>query len=124
MASVMPVPRLKPSQNFSTASKKSVALYRKTLKSIPALISLYQLEQRPLQIQAFFRSEFEKQRHVTDVKVIDVLHFKGDMELVEALNLYKTKHHVQRLLEPALSFEEVILNKDAEPSTFQKIGAH
>ena len=47
-------------------------------------------------VRAKIREEFEKNRYVTDLSVIDVLIFKGRSEYEETLNGWKMETHVMR----------------------------
>ncbi|CAN7943930.1 unnamed protein product [Ixodes hexagonus] len=40
------------------------------------------------------RQEFLKNKHVRDIRAIDLLVIKGQMELVETLKIFKQKSHV------------------------------
>jgi NADH dehydrogenase (ubiquinone) 1 alpha subcomplex subunit 6 len=42
------------------------------------------------------RQEFEKNRFVKDLSLIDILLFKGRIELEETMNLWKQPSHVMR----------------------------
>lgn len=51
----------------------------------------YDIPKNEAQCRAKLREEFEKQRHVKDVRVIDMLVIKGQMELVETVKRFKQK---------------------------------
>jgi NADH dehydrogenase (ubiquinone) 1 alpha subcomplex subunit 6 len=46
------------------------------------------------QCRVKLREEFEKNGHVTDIRVIDMLVIKGQMELKETVEIWKHKCHV------------------------------
>lgn len=48
------------------------------------------------QCQEKLREEFMKNKDVTDIRVIDMLVIKGQMELKEAVNSWKQKHHIMK----------------------------
>lgn len=54
----------------------------------------YDLPKNEAQCRAKMREEFEKNRFVKDVRVIDLLVIKGQMELVDTVKRFKQKGHV------------------------------
>lgn len=47
-------------------------------------------------LQASLREKFAQHKALEDPAVIDVLCYKGEQELQETLNVWKTKAHVQK----------------------------
>jgi len=72
----------------------------RTRKILSFTIQAYQLDLTPAQIRDKIRRDFEEQRSITDLAVVDVLVFKGKAELEDTLRIFKTKSHVMRLLVP------------------------
>lgn len=54
----------------------------------------YDIPKTESHCRAKLREEFEKNRQVKDVRVIDMLVVKGQMELVETVKRFKQKGHV------------------------------
>lgn len=54
----------------------------------------YDLPKNEAQCREKMREQFEKNRFVKDVRVIDLLVIKGQMELVETVKRFKQKGHV------------------------------
>jgi NADH dehydrogenase (ubiquinone) 1 alpha subcomplex subunit 6 len=46
--------------------------------------------------KAKLREAFQKNKNITDLRAIDLLVVKGQMELVETVNIWKTKTHIMR----------------------------
>lgn len=56
----------------------------------------YDIPKTEAHCRAKLREEFEKNRHVKDVRVIDMLVVKGQMELVETVKRFKQKNHIMQ----------------------------
>jgi NADH dehydrogenase (ubiquinone) 1 alpha subcomplex subunit 6 len=56
----------------------------------------YLLDISPSLVRSKIRQEFEKNRFVRDLSVIDILLFKGRLEYEETMNMWKQKTHVMR----------------------------
>ena len=54
----------------------------------------YDIPKNEAQCRAKLREEFEKNRQIKDVRVIDMMVVKGQMELVEPVKRWKQKGHV------------------------------
>ncbi|TFY70779.1 hypothetical protein EVG20_g2232 [Dentipellis fragilis] len=80
------------------ARKKVFELYRDWYRAAPEICTLYSLDVTAPYVRAAIRREFERNRYVTDVKVIDILLLKGRQEFQETMNCWKQEPHVLGLL--------------------------
>lgn len=60
------------------------------LLQAPEIIDMYQIPCSVYDLRTKVREQFEKNKHVTDVRVIDVLILKGRQEFQESINYWKT----------------------------------
>ena len=67
------------------------SLYRAAMRSVPSVVAGYELECTPGHLRAVIRALFRQQMHLTDPGMIDVLCYKGELELEETLQMWKTK---------------------------------
>ncbi|ESO10027.1 hypothetical protein HELRODRAFT_73194 [Helobdella robusta] len=82
------------SLNSSEARRRVLNLYRAWYRQIPVLVLKYDV---PLTVKDFrkkLHERFTENRSITDIRVIDMLVVKGQMDLVEAVNIWKTKGHI------------------------------
>jgi NADH dehydrogenase (ubiquinone) 1 alpha subcomplex subunit 6 len=68
----------------------------KYLIEAPDIVDIYRLEIPSRIIKQRIRKEFDKHRNIADIKIIDVLLFKGRIEYEETMNVWKQKTHVMR----------------------------
>lgn len=67
----------------------------------PEICDVYVLNVSPTAIRHAIRERFERNRHVTDPRAIDILLLKGRQEYQETMNCWKLNDHVLGiLLEP------------------------
>jgi len=82
------------SADNAEAKKRVLNLYKAWYRHIPYMVMEYDLPKDEAQCRAKLREQFEKNRFVKDVRVIDLLVIKGQMELVETVKRFKQKGHV------------------------------
>lgn len=86
------------SKTIEEASKNVIRLYRNSIRSIPHIIRIYNLELNASEIKQQIKKEFLKNSSIKDPQIIDMLVFKGNSELEETKLQWKTKTHVIRFL--------------------------
>jgi len=78
----------------------------------PEIVTLYALDVSPTLIRHTIRQRFEKNRYVTDPRVIDVLQLKSRQEYQETMNCWKQMDHVMGImLQPRDTSQKTFLQK-------------
>lgn len=90
--------RAKPimSANPSEARARVFHLYKAWYKQIPQMVRLYKLDVTEKEAYAKLKEEFVKNKHVTDLRVIDLLVVKGQLELINTVEHFNQKPHLMR----------------------------
>uniref|UniRef100_A0A0A9WBQ8 NADH dehydrogenase [ubiquinone] 1 alpha subcomplex subunit 6 n=1 Tax=Lygus hesperus TaxID=30085 RepID=A0A0A9WBQ8_LYGHE len=73
------------------ARKRVLSLYKAWYRQIPYIVMEYDIPKNTKQCRAKLREEFDKNKAVRDIRVIDMLVIKGQMELKETVNIWKQK---------------------------------
>eukprot|EP00285_Hemiselmis_virescens_P013487 CAMPEP_0173391278 /NCGR_PEP_ID=MMETSP1356-20130122/18075_1 /TAXON_ID=77927 ORGANISM="Hemiselmis virescens, Strain PCC157" /NCGR_SAMPLE_ID=MMETSP1356 /ASSEMBLY_ACC=CAM_ASM_000847 /LENGTH=142 /DNA_ID=CAMNT_0014348867 /DNA_START=22 /DNA_END=450 /DNA_ORIENTATION=- len=75
---------------------KILRLYRHVQKQVPALLHTYAIEEPVANVRANIKREFAKHGgpEGIDPKISNILVFKGQMELDEAIAQWKTRTHI------------------------------
>ncbi|XP_071455158.1 NADH dehydrogenase [ubiquinone] 1 alpha subcomplex subunit 6 [Hetaerina americana] len=82
------------STDHEEARKRVLNLYKAWYRHIPYLVLDFDIPKSIPQCREKLREEFMKHQHVTDIRVIDMLVIKGQMELKEVANKWKQKGHI------------------------------
>ena len=64
----------------------------------PEIVTIYALNTTPQDVRRTIRAEFERNRYVSDPKVIDILIMKGRQQYQECLNCWMQEPHVMGIL--------------------------
>ena len=81
----------KMSRTIGEARLRAKALYRAAMRNAPAIARGYELEVPAATLKVAIRNKFDSHRNVGEAGVIDVLCYKGELELQETLMMWKTK---------------------------------
>ncbi|KAE8752934.1 hypothetical protein FOCC_FOCC000279 [Frankliniella occidentalis] len=74
--------------------RRVLALYKAWYRQIPHIVSEIDIPKNQKQCQEKLREEFLKHKDVKDIRVIDMLIIKGQMELKETVTKWKQVGHV------------------------------
>ena len=82
------------SANWNDAKRRVLAAYRDWLRAAPEIQTMYNV---PLPVSALrtrMRQEFERQRYVNKLPVVDVLLFKSAADYQETMNFWRQTTHI------------------------------
>ncbi|XP_019879621.1 NADH dehydrogenase [ubiquinone] 1 alpha subcomplex subunit 6 [Aethina tumida] len=76
------------------ARKRVLSLYKAWYRQLPYIVRSYDVPKNVEQCRDKLREQFTKYGQVKDVRVVDMLVIKGQMELKEVVNVWKQKGHI------------------------------
>mmetsp|Transcript_27417 Transcript_27417/g.46341 ORF Transcript_27417/g.46341 Transcript_27417/m.46341 type:complete len:122 (+) Transcript_27417:70-435(+) len=97
------------------ANASTVTLYRSTLRELPRVMSIYDIDIPMKDARAAVEFHFRQNAHLKDPRVINILIGKGYIELEETLLQWKQKTHLMARLEP------YGMKKEEELSYFEQL---
>ncbi|WFD25338.1 ndufa6 NADH-ubiquinone oxidoreductase subunit [Malassezia nana] len=92
------------SHSLAHAQSRSRSLYRTCYRAVrmidsfqvPEICALYPLDVPPALLRAKIRTMFERNRHITDVAILDIMLHKGYQEYQETVNAWKQTPHIMK----------------------------
>jgi NADH dehydrogenase (ubiquinone) 1 alpha subcomplex subunit 6 len=84
------------SVNWGDASMRVIKSYRDWQRAAPEIVKTYVLNVPIPAVRAKIRQEFERNRHVQQLPVVDMLITKSNMELQETMNYWKQIPHLMK----------------------------
>ncbi|CAG0917793.1 unnamed protein product [Notodromas monacha] len=78
----------------SEARRRVLGLYKAWYRQIPYVVAEYDIPKSKEQCREKLREQFLQNKDITDIRVIDMLAIKGQMELVETVKMHKQSCHV------------------------------
>ncbi|XP_050533754.1 NADH dehydrogenase [ubiquinone] 1 alpha subcomplex subunit 6 [Daktulosphaira vitifoliae] len=90
------------SSNKSEAKKRVLNLYKAYYRQIPLMLFDHNIPVTKEECQKKLKEEFLKNKHVTDVRVIDMLVIKGQMLLQEIVTKWAQECHIMSLFKDSV----------------------
>ncbi|XP_030744975.1 NADH dehydrogenase [ubiquinone] 1 alpha subcomplex subunit 6 [Sitophilus oryzae] len=76
------------------ARKRVLNLYKAWYRQLPYIVRQYDIPKNVNDCRNKLREEFTKHKDIRDIRIIDMLVIKGQMELKETVNIWKQKGHI------------------------------
>ncbi|KAG7308642.1 hypothetical protein JYU34_005864 [Plutella xylostella] len=83
------------------ARRRVLNLYKAWYRQIPYIVKDFDMPKTEEQCRDKLKEIFLKNKDVSDIRVIDVLVIKGQMELQECVKIWKQKGHVMAYWKPS-----------------------
>uniref|UniRef100_A0A6T6CXR1 NADH dehydrogenase [ubiquinone] 1 alpha subcomplex subunit 6 n=1 Tax=Compsopogon caeruleus TaxID=31354 RepID=A0A6T6CXR1_9RHOD len=87
------------SETHADARAAVLGLYRRAIQHIPQMRRDFNVVEEPQFLADLIRELFRRHDHVSDLKLIDMLIFKGNQELGEIVAQWKGRHHIMSYVE-------------------------
>ncbi|KAK4448529.1 NADH-ubiquinone oxidoreductase [Podospora aff. communis PSN243] len=101
------------SLNAADAKRRVLATYRTWLRAAPEIQTMYSVPKPVSTIRTRIRQEFERNRFVNKLSVIDVLIFRSHADYQETMNFWRQTTHIMSYFK-----EENFRGERALPSSF------
>lgn len=82
------------SLNRQEARRRVLNLYKAWYRQIPFVVQTYDIPRSEEECREKLREEFTKYDTINDIRLIDMMIIKGQMELKEVVNVWKQKGHI------------------------------
>ena len=97
-----------------------IRLYRYACRSIPYLQQSYKLPFSKTEMRDYIRHRFDEYKDLKDYNKVEMLVWKGEQDLEEALNVWKTRSHVIRTISPVINPQKVSKRNDFLKNFYEK----
>ncbi|KAK6625715.1 hypothetical protein RUM43_006014 [Polyplax serrata] len=87
------------STDQSEAKRRVINLYKAWYRHIPVMVIKHKLPLTISHARGKLKNEFVKHKDLKDIRVIDMLVIKGEMELKEVVTGWKQKCHVMYMVQ-------------------------
>ncbi|XP_060080126.1 NADH dehydrogenase [ubiquinone] 1 alpha subcomplex subunit 6-like [Ylistrum balloti] len=87
------------SVNKIESRRRVLNLYRAWYRQLPYIVTNFHIPLTTKQCKSRLRSQFNKNKDLSDLRVIDMIVIKGQMELMETVNNWKQRNHVMQLFD-------------------------